>query len=69
MRRKRMEPQTAKATITSERAGGERKVVSVFVQHVSGCLPHARCRSYSGEVTGAQDSLPCSFALLGEETP
>lgn len=58
MRRKRMEPQTAKATITSERTPGEeRKVVSVFIQHMFGCLPHARCRSYSGEVTGAQDTV------------
>lgn len=37
MRRKRMEPHTAKATITSGHGGGKRKVMSVF-HHMPGTV-------------------------------
>lgn len=42
MRRKRMEPHTAKATITSGHRDRERRDMSVFIQQVFDGLPYAR---------------------------
>lgn len=36
---------------------GERKVMSVFIQQISECLPHARCCSYNGDITEGQDKV------------
>lgn len=50
MRRKRMEPHTAKATITSGHGDRERKDMSVFMQQILDGLPYARNCSHSGDI-------------------
>lgn len=71
MRRKRMEPQTAKATITSEHSagGGEKGHVSVRSANV---WAPATCQVLflqQGDHRQPRHSLPCGFSLLGEEMP
>lgn len=70
MRRKRMEPQTAKATITSEHGERERKIMSAFIQQTFGCLQYARCSSHNGDVPGwpRHRLCPQGFYIPGGES-
>ena len=71
MRRKRMEPQTAKATITSEHSarGGEKGHVSVRSANV---WAPATCQVpflQRGDHRRPRHSVLCGFSLRGEEMP